>query len=339
MTDTIKAQKFDNGGAEAIKGFNFQKANLILLSINNYQKKDFKIYIEAEDDIVVSYESYRAFIQVKKQKHTLNSINKPDKKVRKDSDGKNIIEFSPSILEKNLNSGTEKDIFKIIVKEIGPTDKKQLDIKKPGSICPELYKLSDKAKKTLIKSLPAELVNKIENFYFFISPIHEDLIEAEKYLIGCLNGIEISVDNNRGRAIIAELSLTIDQKAQEVIVDEVHKELKLLDKNYLSKVLVTCKSLNEFDNILESLGYSTLVKKQIKSERLKIELNETNLKESMKEAITEYIEQIEDLENISDKEIINYLVKRFTSTGSKRNTLISVAIESLCEYEIVGDDA
>ncbi|MCU4770336.1 DUF4297 domain-containing protein [Bacillus toyonensis] len=335
MTEITEIQEFDNGGAEAIKGFNFQKANLILLSINNYQKNDFKIYIEAEDDIVVSYESYRAFIQVKKQKHTFASITKQEKKVSKDSDGKKVIKLLPSILEKNLKSGTEEDTFKVFVKEIGQTDKKQLNIKKPGAVCSELYELSDKSKTTLIKALPNALVNKIENFYFFISPIHEDLNEAEKYLIGCLNGIDVSVDNNRGRAIIAELSLTIDQKAQEVIFDEVNKELKLIDGDYFSKVLVTCKSLNEFDNILESLGYNALLKKQIKNERLKIELNKTDLKEDMKQAITDYIDRTEDLENISNKDIVNYLVQRFISTDSKKSTLISVAIEGLCE---LGDE-
>lgn len=335
MAKGTEVKEYDNGGAEAIKGFNFQKANLILLGINNFQKKDFKIYIEAEDDIVINHNNYRAFIQVKKQKHTFTTITKTDKKVSKDSDGKEVVKFSPSILEKNLNSGTEKDTFKIFVKDIGSTDKKKLTIKKPGSICAELYKLNEEAKKIIVDKLPDELVNKIENFYFFISPIHEDLDEAEKYLIGCLNGIGVSVDNNRGRAIIAELCLTIDQKAQEVIYEEVHKEMKSLDKDYFSKVLVTCKSLNEFDNILNSLGYNALFIRQVKNERLKIELNKTDLKENMKEALTDYINEVEDLEKISNEEIINYIVGKFKSADSKKATLVSVAIESLCE---LGDE-
>ncbi|EEL70773.1 dsDNA nuclease domain-containing protein [Bacillus mycoides] len=335
MTEIKKIQQFDNGGAEAIKGFNFQKANLILLSINNYQKKDFKIYIEAEDDIVVSYENYRAFIQVKKQKHTFSTITKQEQKLIKAPEGKKSKKLLPSILEKNLNSGTEDDTFKIFVKEIGSTDKKQLNIKKPGAICSELYELSDTAKAKLIKALPSELTNKIENFYLYVSPIHENLDEAAKYLTGCLNEIDVSVDNNRGRAIIAELSLTIDQKAQEIIFDELHKELKSIDGDYLSKILVTCKALNEFESILESLSYNALLKKQIKSERLKIELNKTNLKADMKQAIIDYIEKNEDLETISNKDIVNYLVKTFTFTESKKSTLISVAIESLCE---LGDE-
>ncbi|MCL6709300.1 DUF4297 domain-containing protein [Pseudomonas sp. R2.Fl] len=335
MEKGIEIKEYDNGGAEAIKGFNFQKANLILLAINNFEKKDFKIYIEAEDDIVVNHDNYRAFIQVKKQNHTFNTITRTDKKVIKDTEGKEIVKTSPSILEKNLSSGTEKDTFKIFVKDIRSTDKKKLNIKKPGSICSELYELNEDVKKIVVDKLPNELVNKIENFYFFISPIHEDLNEAEKYLIGCLNGIGVSVDNNRGRAIIAELCLTIDQKAQEVIYEEVHKEMKSMDKDYFSKVLVTCKSLNEFENILNSLAYNALFTKQVKSERLKIELSKTDLKENMKEALTSYIAQFEDLESISNEEIINYLVDKFKSADSKKATLVSVAIESLCE---LGDE-
>ena len=336
MAEITEVKEYDNGGAEAIKGFNFQKANLILLAINNYEKKDFKIYIEAEDDIVVNYNNYRAFIQVKKQVHTFNTITKQSKKAFVDDEGNKDVKLIPSILEKNLMSGTKEDTFKIFVKDIGKTDKKRLSIKKPGSICSELYELSEEAKETIKATLPSGLENKIENFYFFISPIHADLNEAEKYLIGCLNGIDVSVDNNRGRAIIAELSLTIDQKAQEVIYDEVHKEIKSMDKDYFSKVLVTCKSLNGFDNILKSLNYNVPFKKKIRKARLKIELNNTSLKEDMKQALEE-IDEAEDLdlESATDEDIINYLVEKFKSTNSEKATLISVAIESLSE---LGDE-
>ncbi|MFE4569698.1 dsDNA nuclease domain-containing protein [Paenibacillus chitinolyticus] len=333
MTESIEAKELDNGGAEAIKGFNFQKANLMLIAINNYEKNNFKIYIEAEDDIVVSYEDYKAFIQVKKQKHTLSSITKQESKKINGPDGKKITKLLPSILEKNLRSGTEDDTYKIFVKDIGNSDKKLLNIKKPGLICSEIYELGDQAKAKIIPELPAELINKIGDFYFFISPINEDLLEAEKYLIGCLNEIDVSVDNKRGRAVIAELSLTIDQKAQEVLSEKVDKEIKSMDINYFSKVFVTCKTLNEFDNILNSLGYNAVATKQIRNERLKIELNLTKLKTDMKKALEELIEHDENLIDLSNKEIIGQLVRNFESSDYSRNTLISVAIECLCEVE------
>lgn len=338
MSEEAEANNFDNGGAEAIKGFNFQKANLILLAVNNYQKNNFKIYIEAEDDIVVSYENYKAFIQVKKQVHTFNKITKKGTKKINDPSGKSkqkVSVPSPSILEKNLSSGTEEDTFKLIVKDIGQQDKKQLKIKRPGSICSELYVLSDNAKETLIKSLPDELVRKIENFYFFISPVHEDLNEAEKYLIGSLTSAGISVDDKRGRLIIAELSLTIDQKAQYVINNELDKEFKLMDRNYFSKILQTSESLKRFDNVLNSLDYNMIIKKLVKKERLKIELNKSELKEEIKKSITEYIENRGEILKISDKKIVEHIVNKFKSRKIEDVTLISVAIESLCE---LGDE-
>lgn len=331
MTEGIK--EMDNGGAEAIKGFNFQKANLILLAINNYQKNNFKIYIEAEDDIVVSYENYKAYIQVKKQKHTFTTITKKESKKITDTDGKKITKFSSSILEKNLSSGADSDTYKIFVKDIGSSDKKKLDLKKPGSICTEVYRLNDEAKGKIIKALPDELKNKLENFYFYISPINDDLNEAVKYLIGCLNGINVSVDDNRGRIVIAELSLTIDQKAQEVLSNEVDKEIKAMDTSYFSKVFVTYETLNQFDRVLDSLGYNELITRKIRSERLKIELNLTDLKKAIKEALQELFED-ENLQSLSNREITDIITEKFKSSSFSRNTLISVAVECLCEVEV-----
>lgn len=330
MTEGIK--EMDNGGAEAIKGFNFQKANLILLAINNYRKNNFKIYIEAEDDIVVSYEDYKAYIQVKKQKHTFNTITKKESKKITDTDG-NKITSSSSILEKNLSSGSDFDTYKIFVKDIGSSDKKKLNLKKPGSICTEVYRLNDEAKGKIINVLPDELKHKLEKFYFYISPINDDLNEAVKYLIGCLNGINVSVDDNRGRIVIAELSLTIDQKAQEVISNEVDKEIKAMDTNYFSKVFITYETLNQFDRVLNSLGYNELITKKIRSERLKIELNSTDLKREIKEALEELFED-DSLQSLSNREIIDIIIEKFKSSSFSRNTLISVAVECLCEVEV-----
>ncbi|MDY8024292.1 dsDNA nuclease domain-containing protein [Paenibacillus polymyxa] len=87
-------KELDNGGAEAIKGFNFQKTNVILLAINNFQRNNFKIYVETEDEIVVSYENYKAYIQVKKQKHTFSSISKKESKRVLGADGKKVTQWS-----------------------------------------------------------------------------------------------------------------------------------------------------------------------------------------------------------------------------------------------------
>ena len=48
--------EYDNGGAIAIKGFNFQHAIAALIIIGNYEKEKFSIYLETKDDIEVVYD-------------------------------------------------------------------------------------------------------------------------------------------------------------------------------------------------------------------------------------------------------------------------------------------
>lgn len=58
----------DNGGAVAIKGFNYQKASIILVMINNYHRDNFSVIPEAEDDFQVHVDGKNIFIQVKGEK-------------------------------------------------------------------------------------------------------------------------------------------------------------------------------------------------------------------------------------------------------------------------------
>lgn len=317
----------DNGGAEAIKGFNFQKANVILLAINNYLKSNFKIYIEAEDDIVVTFDGYKAYIQVKKQDHSISTLLAKGKKQTIDNkDGTKSTIYKPSILEKNLNSGNDEDIFKIFVKNIKQNDIKKFKIKKPGQICNVLHEPNDDAKTNIISNLTDEYKNKVNNLYLHISPISEEYYDSVKYLIGCLNDIEVSVDNKQGRAIIAELTLTIDEKANQKIEEISHKELKYMDSGYFSNLFVTCKTLNKFNAVLNSLPYNSIKKNRIEKERIKIDLTKTIIKDEVKE----YILQIENLEELTDKEIIDLVLIKFPSKDEE-NILIAISIECICE--------
>src|SRR5690606_24410568 len=260
----------DNGGAEAIKGFNFQKANLILIAVRNYKKPQFKIYIEAEDDIVVSYTGYKAFIQVKKQSHSLNTLTKNGKSRSGAT--------TPSILVKNLSEGLKEDTHKIIVTDIYKNDIKKIEIVKPGSIHSEIYKLSDEAKIELIKNLPANISDYLDNFYLYISPIHQNFIESVRYLIGYLNEIGIPVDDKRGKNIISELSLIIDQKGGEKIVDPVDKELKVLDQELFESLFISNTKIIKFNQILDSLQYNSIKKSRIRKAQLLIDLSYRDLK-------------------------------------------------------------
>ncbi|WYP27179.1 DUF4297 domain-containing protein [Alkalihalobacillus sp. FSL W8-0930] len=319
---------YENGGAEAIKGFNYQKANLILLAINNFHKDNFRIYIESDDDIVAEDTDYRALIQVKKQKHTFKTITTKPKNNTEDK------ELKESILEKNLRSGLSDDTYKLIVQEFGSTDSKKLVKKKPGTICTEMYALNADAKKNIIALLPNDIAKRINKFFIIIPPISTNLIEAEKYLIGSLGDNDISVDNKRGRNIIAELSLTIDQKAEEILSEGVNKEIKSITAEYLKQLFITCKSLDGFDNILDSLNYNHAANLKIKKERLKIELNKSSLKEEMKEFLRAHFQTPMYLFE-TNTDVINRLIKNFEAKEPDLFILISVGVESLSE---LGDD-
>ena len=87
--------EYDNGGAIAIKGFNFQHAIAALIVIGNYEKEKFSIYLETKDDIEVVYSDNTFFIQAKNKKLTLNELVKVDKK-------------NKSILSKSLSKTSDK---------------------------------------------------------------------------------------------------------------------------------------------------------------------------------------------------------------------------------------
>src|SRR5690606_35571434 len=148
--------------------------------------------------------------------HSISTLTKKGKtETIEKEDGTKIKANKPSILEKNLNSGSDTDTYKIFLKDIKTSDKGNFEIIEPGRICNILYKPNEEAKLKILEKITNQYKNKLNNLYIYISPISEEYDDAIKYLIGCLNSIDVSVDNNQGRAIIAELTLTIDEKASK----------------------------------------------------------------------------------------------------------------------------
>ncbi|MDU5510876.1 dsDNA nuclease domain-containing protein [Enterococcus gilvus] len=83
----------DNGGAIAIKGFNYQKAAIILVMIKNYEKDNFKVIPESSEDFEVNLEDANFFIQVKGTKKL--SI-------------KNLVKRTKKNLEKRIHQSLKK---------------------------------------------------------------------------------------------------------------------------------------------------------------------------------------------------------------------------------------
>lgn len=66
----------DNGGASAIKGFNYQKSIAMLIAVLHFRDKDFKLAVEAEDDIVFSSPFRTVYIQAKSGTMSLATVSK-----------------------------------------------------------------------------------------------------------------------------------------------------------------------------------------------------------------------------------------------------------------------
>ena len=104
----------DNGGANAIKGMNYQNAVISLVAIRNYEKEGFELILEADDDFEVLYDNYHAYIQVKgEQKMSLSKMLNQKKEGGKEK---------KSMLDKHFKVGDSKSIYKFVVYNFTQSD-------------------------------------------------------------------------------------------------------------------------------------------------------------------------------------------------------------------------
>jgi len=282
---------FENGGAYAIKGFNFQKAAICFIAIKNYDKPDFHILVEAKDDFEVRFNGYEAYIQVKSKKLSLNQL-------LNSKDGK-------SILEKNLSNGNNSSHFKIIVKAFAETDIKKMLESSEGRICSPLYAYSDEQISNILDKLKdrkniAEFEEKLLSSYVYIPPFKDKLSEAIRALLGEMTLNDMDVSNKRGQVAINELFTLIDQKSEYIVEDEKDYNKKKILKKDLQEIFKLSSTIDAFDELLESTSYSFFVKKQIKKEQLKIMHVYGNEKRIATQELTDF-----DVFNGTEEEVIN----------------------------------
>lgn len=305
--------KIDNGGAIAIKGFNYQKASIILIMINNYQRDDFSVIPEAEDDFQVHVNRKNIFIQVKGEKSiTLSKL------------------ITKEIIEKNLVPGQDDDTRKIFVWDIGKSFQNDLIENKNGNIISPLLSYSDDDVKKVINdlSLNTSQQKRLKNQYIYRTPFSNDLTEAIKRLFGEMIAQELHVNNESGRALLAELTLMIDQKSEIIVQDDNYYE-KMIDNEYLKNVFVRVEQFQMFDEILNKLSYNGLRKEKIKQEKTKILVGHQNIKKKTKNNCNDL-----DLENLNEQELVNQIVqiiRNHDNTMTNDNLMIAIAIECLCE--------
>ena len=305
--------KINNGGAIAIKGFNYQKASIILIMINNYQREDFLIIPEAEDDFQVYVDGKTIFIQVKGEKNiTLQKL------------------ISKEIIKKNLIPGHDEDIRKIFVWDLGKKFQNSLKEIVSGNIISPLLNYSDEDLKRIADNLNLNENQQIrlKNQYIYKTPFNNNLTEAIKRLFGELVSHNLHINNESGRALLSELSLMIDQKSEIIVIDNNYSQ-KTIDNVYLKKVFARVEQHQKFDRILDKLPYNEFKKRKIKQEKTKILVSYQNIKKKTKN----YCNNL-DLEQSTEQELINQIVqiiKNHESSITNNNLIIAIAIECLCE--------
>lgn len=308
------AVRLDNGGAIAIKGFNYQKASLILVIIKNYLRDGFKVIPEAADDFQVHVDGQNIFIQVKGEKSiTLtNLINK-------------------EIIEKNLVPGQDDDIRKIFVWDIGRSFLSNLEEKRDGHIISPLLKYSKSDEEKIVENLNLDLNQKrrLDNQFIYQTPFSNDLTEAIRCLFGEMVIQKLHIDDKTGRALLAELSLIIDQKSETLFDGNNHQE-KEINGNYLKEIFTQVQKIEMFNEVLDKLPYNSFKKEKVKQERAKVPIAYYSIKKSVKKKCKDLDL---DIENTPEKELVNKIIEIIDGTSSitAENLKIAIAIECLCE--------
>lgn len=313
----------DNGGAIAQKGFHFQNHVISLVAIRNYKKKNFSIYVEADDDFEVLYDDdYHAYIQVKGQANMslaklLNSQN-----------------AKPSIMEKNLKVGDDQSIYKIVVFEFATKDLNSMQYDN-DELFGQSIKLCESQKNKVEKALGNDVSSKLANFSIVKTDFSNDSKVARKYLKGELVDQKISVDN-RDDVILDELDRLISQKSEFILKSDKDKSFKQITSTELDSILWKISSKARFEKELSNFSFPTFREEKIKKEELKIIVQYMSEKKAI---IKELSADISRLNEKSLVEILPDIEKSNCLSGLEANTKYAIIISAYCDIleEIVNE--
>ena len=302
----------DNGGANAIKGMNYQNAVISLVAIRNYEKEGFELILEADDDFEVLYDNYHAYIQVKgEQKMSLSKMLNQKKEGGKEK---------KSMLDKHFKVGDSKSIYKFVVYNFT-----QSDLDKMKETDDELFNSSLKLSKA-----QEERINnsKTKRFSIIKTPFEKNLLEAQNYLLGEMANSGIAVDN-RVNQVLGELTTIIYRKSEYTIKEESDKKYKKLVSKELKDILLKVSAMEMFDEIVKDLPYTPLKKSRIKTEKLKISTQQTFLKQS----VIEYIQSnlYLELEDLIVEDLINRCIELDMFSNVDNNMRIALIVSSYCD--------
>lgn len=312
----------DNGGTTAIRGFNYQKASIMLVLLKNFKKECFAVAPERGDDFEVHLGNEIIYVQVKGTKQlSLNNLM-----TRKKGE-------SNSILDKSLAVGKKNDLRKIFLWDFKLTDRDGMEISEDGKLnLPQtLYKFSDSQKDKIKKklNLDEDGNKRLDKQHIYITPFINNHEVAIDFLIGVAIREGFSGEANQVRLFLGELGTVIDQKSEKKVESDIAE--KLITDEYVTTLFNSFKNDTDFKEVLDSLDLTIMQKKAISFSKLKINQlysatkNEVLLKLSLENLMTQ-----------SENEAINEIVEMIQEVDKKieKNIAIAIAIECYCE---IGD--
>ncbi len=322
MADSIinSEEHFDNGGAIALKGFNYQNAVACLIAIQNYKKENFLLYIETKDDIELDIKDKHAFIQVKSQNLTLNNLLTPTKK-----NGNNSIFF------KNISKKHNNPLYQIVLMGL-KTDQEGVLSASDNIVFANEYVYSEEQKKTIIDKLKKngisedEIKNKIPNCRLYFTPFKDNIEEATQFLIGCMNENNIKVDE-RGKIILNELFSLISQKAELPIKENNDVNKKIITSEYLYKLFESKELYKKKQQLINDLVSKEVIQF---ADKIRIEKELLSIPSIHRCSYKKLSENIDCFDfNLSTKELFENLYIQATKIlpEESKETLFAILIE------------
>lgn len=307
----------NNGGAYAQKGFNYQNYIISLVAIRNYKKEKFTIFVESNEDFEVLYnDDYHAYIQVKGQKVSLSKLLKQTKN-------------KPSILEKNLTSGKENSVYKIVVYDFNEDDIDAMIERRDDEeeLFENSWRLNEEQKSTVKDKIGEHFKKRLDNFSIVNSGFKNNSYDARKYLKGEMSDQGISVDN-RGDSILNELKTLIELKSEKIIQSDEDKQLKKITADDLNPILLKVSAKNRFVKELQKFGFTSFKEEKIKNEELKIIVDYMFIKKQ----IIDILKSDENrLENDSITSIVPTMLGIEELKPLEENTKYAIIISAYCD--------
>lgn len=309
----------DNGGAIAIKGFNFQKAVAILVMLYNFDNGTFILTPESEEDFVVKTHNLVYYVQVK----SIKSLSLA-KMLNQQKDKKNSPITGSSIIEKNLVPGQTADHRKIIVSDLIESTKSNLiEVASGLSIRPS-YTWSNKQKQKINSelNLNSDQKTRVNSQEIFKSPFPDDMTSAIIHLTGVMTHNDIEVTHESAIAALGTLCLEIDIKSE--LISQIQS--KQITGEFLKNLFDKAQKSKLFEDILDDLKLSSIKKLKINKEKVKIKQIYVSLSAELKNKFSDPLFLISD----NTKEMVETIKQAVLSIDSSLNDNLALALSIDC---------